>query len=155
MISSINSGSNAMTMMRSSMQKPPQGKDAFQLSDSDGNGVVSQTELEALSTKITEITGESINVDDALSSYDADSDGGLSGEEMLEMLTSMGFAPPGMENGDEGMAQGPPPPPPPSSEDAISAYSQNSGNDLMSQLLDALGGNEDASTSYSLFSTTS
>jgi hypothetical protein len=154
MISSISSGSDAMTMMRSSTQKPSQGKDVFQISDSDGNGVVSDSELTALTDTISESTG--IDVDDALS-YDADGDGGLSGEELLDMLSSNGFSVPQMADGEEGMAQGgPPPPPPPSSEEAISAYSQNSGSDdLMSQLLDALGSDEDASTSYSLFSTTS
>ena len=153
MISSISSGSDAMTMMRNSMQKPSQGKDVFQISDSDGNGVVADSELTALTDTISESTG--IDVDDALS-YDADGDGGLSGEELLDMLSSNGFSVPQMTGGEEGMAQGPPPPPPPSSEEAISAYSQNSGSDdLMSQLLDALGSDEDASTSYSLFSTTS
>lgn len=136
MINSVSSGASAMSMM-SSTQRPPQGKDAFKMSDTDADGVVSQTELEALAAGIEEVTGTTINVDDALATFDMDSDGGLSGEELMEMLASNGFTGPEMEG------QGPPPPPPPSSADAMSAYEENSGDDLMSQLLDALGDSED------------
>ena len=148
MISSIGSGTNTMAMMNNSMQRPQQGKDPFQRSDVDGNGVISQTELETLAADIEEVTGNVINVDDAIANFDTDSDGGLSGEELMEMLSSSGMSPPGMEGG------GPPPPPPPSSEDAISAYSQNSGDDLLSQLLDAFG-NSDESEDTSLLSSIS
>ena len=136
MISSIGSGTGAVSMMSSSMQRPQQGKDAFQMSDTDADGVVSQTELETLAAGIEEVTGNSINVDDALATFDMDSDGGLSGEELMEMLASNGFTGPEMEGG------GPPPPPPPSSADAMSAYAENSGDDLISQLMDALGNSE-------------
>lgn len=153
MVSSISSSMNSAAMMNNStMPRPPEGKNAFTVSDTDGNGVVSASELETLVKGIEEVTGTTINVEDALSSFDTNSDNGLSGEELLEMLSSMGFSPPEMQ-GDQG--DGPPPPPPPSSEEAISAYSQNSGNDLMTQLLDALdnsGGEE--STSQSSFSFT-
>jgi hypothetical protein len=136
MINNVGSGTSAMSMM-SNTQRPPQGKDAFTMSDTDADGVVSQTELETLAAGIEEVTGNIINVDDALATFDMDSDGGLSGEELLEMLASNGFTGPEMEG------QGPPPPPPPSSENAMAAYGENSGDDLMSQLLDALGGAED------------
>lgn len=153
MVSSISSSMNSAAMMNNStMPRPPEGKNAFTVSDTDGNGVVSASELETLAKGIEEVTGTTINVEDALSSFDTNSDNGLSGEELLEMLSSMGFSPPEMQ-GDQG--DGPPPPPPPSSEEAISAYSQNSGNDLMTQLLDALDNSGDEeSTSQSSFSFT-
>ncbi len=138
MINSVSSGASALSMM-SSTQRPQQGKDAFQMSDTDGDGLVSATELETLAAGIEEVTGNSINVDDALATYDSDSDGGLSGEELMEMLGSNGFAGPEMEG------KGPPPPPPPSSEDAMSAYGENSGDDLLSELMDALGNSDDDS----------
>lgn len=138
MINSISSGASALSMM-SSMQRPQQGKDPFQMSDTNGDGLVSATELETLAAGIEEVTGNSINVDDALATYDTDSDGGLSGEELMEMLGSNGFAGPEMEG------KGPPPPPPTSSADAMSAYEENSGDDLLSELMDALGNSDDDS----------
>lgn len=138
MINSVGSGASAMSMM-SSTQRQSQGKDAFQMSDTDADGLVSATELETLAAGIEEVTGTSINVDDALATYDSDSDGGLSGEELMEMLGASGVTGPEMEGG------GPPPPPPPSSEDAMSAYGENSGDDLLSELMDALGNSDDDS----------
>ena len=159
MISSISSSSsNTMSMMRSSaMQRQPQGKDAFQLSDTDGNGLVSSTELETLASGIEKVTGSTMNVDDALSSYDADQDGGLNGEELLQMMTGMGFSPPEMAASEDGKSSAmPPPPPPPSSEQATSAYSQNSGDDMLAQLLDLLQSQENTDTStYSSINVTS
>lgn len=158
MISSISSSSNTMSMMRSSaMQRPHQGKDAFQLSDTDGDGLVSNTELETLASGIEKVTDNTINVDDALSSYDADQNGGLNGEELLQMLTSMGFSPPEMATSEDGKSSAmPPSPPPPSSEQAISAYSQNTGDDMLAQLLDLLQNQEDTDTStYSSVNVTS
>ncbi len=159
MISSISSSSSTMSMMRNSaMQRSPQGKDAFQLSDTDGNGLVSKSELATLASGISKVTGSSINVDDALSSNDADQDGSLSGEELLQMLTGMGFSPPEMTAGEgEESSSMPPPPPPPPKDQAISAYSKNSGeDDTLAQLLDLLQNLENTGTStYSSVDVTS
>jgi hypothetical protein len=148
-----------MSMMRSSaMQRQAQGKDAFKLSDTDGNGLVSSTELETLAAGIEKVTGSTINVDDALSSYDADQDGGLNGEELLQLLTDMGFSPPEMTTSDDGKssAMQPPPPPPPSSEQVTSAYSQNSGDDMLAKLMDLLQNQENSNAStYSSVNVTS
>ncbi len=62
MINSVSSGASAMSMM-SSTQRPQQGKDAFQMSDTDGDGLVSATELETLAAGIEEVTGNSISND--------------------------------------------------------------------------------------------
>lgn len=138
MINSVSSGASALSMM-SSTQRTQQGKDAFQMSDTDADGVVSATELETLAAGIEEATGNSINIEDAIANYDSDSDGALSGEELMEMLGANGFTGPAMEG------EGPPPPPPPSSEDAMSAYGENSGDDLLSTLMDAIGDSDDDS----------
>lgn len=140
MISSVSSGASAMSMLSSTQrQSQSQGKDVFQMSDTDADGLVSATELETLAAGLEEVTGTSINVDDALATYDSDSDGALSGEELMEMLGASGVTGPEMEG------EGPPPPPPPSSEDAMSAYGDNSGDDLLSELMDALGNSDDDS----------
>ena len=158
MVSSISGSMNSAAMMSGSgMIRPPEGKNAFQLSDSDANGLVSETELETLLSEVEGITGTTISASEAMSSFDTDSDNNLSGEEMLEMLASMGFTPPERQGEQGEQAGGPPPPPPPSSSDAISAYSQNSGGDLMTQLLDALSSSDsdEDTTSQSSISTTS
>ncbi|TKB24808.1 EF-hand domain-containing protein [Desulfopila sp. IMCC35006] len=159
MISSISSSSSTMSMMRSSaMQRPPsQGKDAFQLSDTDGNGLVSKSELATLTSEISKVTGSSINVDDALSTNDTDQDGSLSGEELLQMLTGMGFSPSEVTPGEGEESSSKPPPPPPPREQAISAYSNNSGeDDSLAQLLELLQNQENTGTStYSSVDVTS
>ncbi len=158
MINSISSMSSAVSMMRSNSTQrqppPPQGKDVFQLSDTDGDGVVSGTELETLVKGIEEVTGNTID-QDTLSNFDADGDGGLNGEELLGLMQSNGFSAPQMVNpeGEESGVR--PPPPPPSSEMAMSAYAQNSGDDMISQLLNILQGNTedtDATSSINLTS---
>jgi hypothetical protein len=138
MINSIDSTNSAMSMMRSGpmeRHQPPPGKDVFQTTDADRDGLVSRSELETLAKGIEEITGSSIDVDEALSSFDADEDGALSGEELKGFMESNGFTPPGMFQNDKGDAVRMPPPPPPSSEQAISAYEGNSGKDQIEQLM--------------------
>jgi len=96
MVSSIGSSINSAAMMSSSsMSRPPEGKNAFTVSDSNGDGVVSGDELTALAEGLSEVTGTTVTTDD-VSNFDSNSDG-LSGEEMFEMLSSMGFSPGGAE----------------------------------------------------------
>lgn len=169
MIGSIgNSSSMAMMMTSSSKQRqaPSAGQDVFKLTDTNKDGSASKTELAALVQGIEEITGNSMSVDDALTSFDANQDGGLSGEEMLQMMTSLGFSPSQMESG-EGTSSGsevassgmrpPPPPPPPSQSQEVSLAGDTNGDGVLSlSELQALTGSEvsDAdlnSTSVSTF----
>lgn len=149
MISSISSSmASSMQITKNSGTQgapPAKGKDVFQVADTNGDGVVSQTELDALAQGIQEVTGNTINVDDALSSYDADQDGGLSGAELLQMLSDNGFTPPEMKEGEESGIK----PPPPSFETAIAAYNENSGNDQISQLIDILQSNSTSESNAS------
>ena len=60
MISGISSMGNTIQMMRSSGMQgapPPKGQDVFQVADSDGDGLVSKTELKVVTEGIEEITG--------------------------------------------------------------------------------------------------
>ena len=150
MISSISMNSTMSMMNSSAMQRqpPPPDQDVFQVADTDSDGLVSSTELETLAAGIEEVTGNSIDIDEALSSYDADQDGALNGEELMGLMTDQGFPPPGMfngENGDTGMM----PHPPPKTGQAISAYAQNTGQDTISQLLEILQGESDSEEKYS------
>ena len=137
MIDGIGSTNSRMSMMRSGpmeRHQPPQGEDVFQMTDTDRDGLVSGSELETLAKGI-EHTGASIDVDAALSNFDADEDGALSGEELKGFMESNGFAPPWMFQDDKGEVSRMPPPPPPSSEQALSAYGENSGEDQIEQLM--------------------
>lgn len=144
MINSISSMSSAASLWRTNTQQrqlPPPDRDVFKLADTDGSGVVSGTELETLVKGIEEVTGNTID-QETLNSFDADGDGGLNSEELLGLMQNNGFSGPemlDMENGETGMR--PPPPPPPSTEQALASYASNSGDDMLSQLIDLLNGN--------------
>ena len=153
MINSVGMNSSMSMMSSSAMQRqPPPNKDVFKAADSDSNGLVSSTELATLADGIEKITGNSIDVNEALSTYDADGDGSLSGEELFGLMSSQGFNPTGMSNieGEDGGMQPPPPPPP---QQATSAYESNSGEDSISQLIELLTGSSD-SADYSSLSMT-
>lgn len=155
MVNSISSMSSSMAMMQSGMKKPPpEGENVFQITDSDSSGSVSQTELATLVEGIEEITGNTIDVEEALSSFDTNQDGELSGEELLEMMKGYGFSPPQMAGGEETDSSMRPPPPPPSSDQVFAAYGQNSGTDQLTQLLELLQ-NGDNSEEYTSVDVTS
>ena len=141
MVSSIGSSMNSAAMMSNSMSRPPEGKNAFTVSDTNEDGVVSDSELTALAEGLAETTGQSVEeITATMSEYG--SEDGLTGEEMHDMLSNMGILPSEMQ----GEGGGPPPPPPPSTEEAISAYSENSGSDdLLTTLLDTLQGDSETS----------
>lgn len=138
MINSISSMASSMTAMQ--RQPPPPEKDAFKIADSDSDGLVNGAELESILEGISEVTGSSISSDSALSSFDTDGDGGLNGEELFELMSENGFQQPQGLNGEAG----PPPPPPPSMDQALGSYAQNSGEDLVQQLMDLLQDDDSA-----------
>ncbi|WP_462324935.1 EF-hand domain-containing protein [Desulfoplanes sp.] len=144
MISSIGSSGSSMSMMfgTSAMggqqpPPPPADQNVFQISDTDSDGLLSETELETLTEALEESTGTSIDTEEALASYDADEDGALSGEELKGLMDSYGFAPPGMVNPETGETMNMQSPQI-SANSAISAYTQNAETNQISQLLDTL-----------------
>ena len=126
-------GSIGASSMGSSMQRPdPLG--IFKKNDSDGSGGVSQTELKNLATVIKEKTGKTFDVsNDSFKTYDSNSDGSLSGDELKTVLDNSGFGPP---QGMQGM--GPPPPPPQQAGNSYNENSSNSGQDSVSELVSNL-----------------
>lgn len=155
MVNSVNSMGGSMAMLRSSGMQgppPPKGTDIFLVGDTNGDGVLSASEIIALTEGTEEGTANSINVEDAPSSYDANQDGGLSGEELLEMLHNNGFPPPDMtmgETGESAMRSTPP-----SSEQALAAYEQNTGEDQTTQFFELLQ-NSDAKGGHTPIDVTS
>jgi hypothetical protein len=116
-----------------SMQSPdPLG--IFKKTDSDGSGGVSQAELKNLAAVIKEKTGKTFDVtNDTFNSYDTNSDGSLSGDELKSVLDNSGFGPP---QGMQGM--GPPPPPPQQATDSYESNSSSYGQETVSSLVDSL-----------------
>jgi len=113
-MSSIGSiGMNSMNGMQH-----PDTLGIFKKTDSDGSGGVSQAELKKLADVIKEKTGKTLDVsNDAFKTYDSNSDGSLSVDELKAVLDNSGFGPP---QGMQGM--GPPPPPP---QQATNSYNAN------------------------------
>lgn len=101
--------------------------------DSDGSGGISQTELETLAEKISAKTGTTMDTEDAVSIYDTDGDGELSSEELKNFMEASGMQPPR-----EIIQQ------------AMSAYSLNSGGEETASLVDYLTASEETYNPLSL-----
>lgn len=111
----------------------PDPKDFFKKIDSDGSGDISPTELKALSDKVKEMSGDTLDAGaDAFATYDSDSSGTLSADELKVVLDSNNGA--GSSRGMEGM----PPPPPPRVEQAAASYADNSGEDTLTSVISTL-----------------
>ena len=88
--------------------------DIFSKTDEDGSGGLDQTEFQALADKISEATGEEVDVESLFATYDEDGDGVLSQEETdaaMEANRPEGPPPGGMTGGMGGMQGGAPPDP--------------------------------------------
>ncbi|HQP32195.1 MAG TPA: EF-hand domain-containing protein [Deltaproteobacteria bacterium] len=88
--------------------KPPDAAQMFGKLDTDGDGKLSQTELDTWAGSMAEKTGATMDTSEALTTYDSDGDGGLSSDEMQAFVSAT------MQQGigGMGMMQGPPPPSP-------------------------------------------
>jgi len=157
MVNNVSSVGNSMTMMRSGEMKgpppPPKTQETFLVGDTDGDGVLSASELAALTEGTEDSTVNSMNVEGAISSNDVNKDGYLSGQELLESLASNSLSSPDMtmsKNDESAMM----PPPPPSSEQALAAYGKNNGNDQITQRVELLE-NSDAGGGYTPIDVTS
>jgi len=66
---------------------PPRREDMFEKIDSNGDGQIDRTEMQAMLDEMSSITGESMNVDDndRFAQADTDGDGVLSQEEFKAM----------------------------------------------------------------------
>ena len=157
MVNNVSSVGNSMTMMRSGEMKgpppPPKTQETFLVGDTDGDGVLSASELAALTEETEGSTVNSMNVEDAISSNDVNKDGYLSGQELLESLNSNGLSSPDMtmsKNDESAMM----PPPPSSSEQTLAVYGKNNGNDQIAERVELLE-NSDAGGGYTPIDVTS
>lgn len=104
MISSINGSGSYMSMMYSqSVQQPKKDSSQFfNEIDTDGNGSIGETELTSMAENFAAMTGETISVDGAITTYDTDGDGELSQEEMKIFMDENVPPPPDMAEGMSG-----------------------------------------------------
>jgi len=110
-------GSSLMTMLSGTSTQKPGKEQMFSKVDADGGGTIDKVELSAFAKELSEKTGVEIDAEEALTTYDADGDGGLSQEEMDTMMKAeMPPPPPPMGGGMQGMGMEPP-----SSEEMFSA----------------------------------
>lgn len=156
MIGSVGRTAMYMPSMQTSQVQQEQGpgsKDGFQIIDSDSSGGVTSSELEILSSKLTEAGGSAIDIESSMTTYDLDGDEQLSGEELFTLLSESGLTPipsagetsgPMSSDSNGGMKPPPPPPPPPSTSmsQGISAYASESESDeeIYAQLIEQLTG---------------
>ena len=116
----------------------PNPQEMFQRDDADGSGGIDQEELAAVTNKLAELSGSSIDAGSLMTEFDADEDRALSEEEMKSAMDSlreeMGPPPGGP------MAEGGRPP-----GGASAIYRQNSvdGESELSQLLESLSDAEE------------
>jgi len=148
MINSVSMNNMSMMGTRSMQrQAPPPEKDVFKVADFDSDGKVSSSELKTLTEGISEITGNSLDSDEVMSTYDADGDGGLSGEELYGLMSDQGLAPLGPNPGQDGADMKAPPPPLP--QQVSSLYLANSDTDNIDQLLELLKDSGEVDGNYS------
>lgn len=167
MINGLNSSMMASMSGMIQNMPAPQGGNMFQKVDSSGDGSIDSAEFSTMAQQLSETSETEIDTETAMTSYDSDGDGGLSGDELKSFLDDNGFAPPEREMGGQppkggGGMQGPPPPPQESdstsgiTSEGIQAYLQQLTNgttdetDFVSMLMEQFSDQSDQQT-YSPF----
>ncbi len=104
----------------------------FKALDTDNNGGLSKAEMDVMANKVGNITGQAINTEEAMKTYDTNSDGLLGQEEMNKLMMDLRekIGPPGGKMG--GMIGGM------SSQRASQAYINAAGENQMATLIDLL-----------------
>ncbi|MDK9717659.1 MAG: EF-hand domain-containing protein [Trichlorobacter sp.] len=131
-ISSISSSISSLFGIDQQKRK----QELFNKVDSDGNSSISQTELTALTDKISEDSGKTLDASSLLSQYDSDSDGSLNSDEMdslMESIKPKHERDAMLNNEDQSGNQS-------SGLDttSLASYLSNSGQDLVSSLISML-----------------
>ena len=137
-MSSISGINNSMlsSILTQTMQSRTDPAQKFKELDTDGNGSLDKTELSAMAKELSSMTGKTLNVDDSITTYDADNDGLLSENEIGVMLQQVLGPPPSAGSGV-------------SSQQASEAYQANSGDDQLSALLKILEQSTNSSSTSS------
>lgn len=129
-------GGYTSQMQMQGMQKRQGQGERFSKIDKDGNGGVDQVELQSMGDKISEITGQQIDVAEISETYDANNDGLLDQSEMQPMMMDLRDTMGGMPGGGA------------SSQQLLAAYQMDPENDLTSTLMDMFGSEDDEEDVY-------
>ena len=136
-ISGISNSSSIIAMLQSMQSK---ATEKFKELDTDSNGGLDTIELSSMAKELSRMTGTTLNVDDAMKTYDANGDGQLSQEETDTMMQQV-LGPPLDAGGNS---------------QAMKAYKANSGeDDQLSVLLKMLEKAQGASATSSASTTSS
>ena len=132
----ISAASGSFAQMQGMQQRKGQGARFDQL-DADKNGGIDQTELQTMTDKISEMTGQKLNVEEVTKTYDANSDGLLGQDEMQSMMMELR----GTMGGQQGGAS--------SMQSLLTAYQTDPENDSFTALMDMFGEQEEDQEEYS------
>lgn len=136
MMNGISASSGSFAQMQGMQQRKGQGERFSQL-DADKNGGLDQTELQTMTDKISEMTGQKLNVEDVTKAFDANNDGLLGQDEMQSMMMELR----GTMGGQQGGVS--------SKQSLLSAYQTDTSDDSFSTLMDMLGEQEEDLEGYS------
>jgi hypothetical protein len=136
MINGISGSTGSFSQMQGMQQRKGMGERFRQL-DADKNGGLDQTELQTMTDKISEMTGQKLNVEEITKTYDANNEGLLGQGEMQSMMMELrGSA--GSSQGGKGSMQS-----------MLSSYQADPEKDSFSALMDMFGEQEDKEDDYS------
>ena len=130
MMNGISASTGSFAQMQGMQQRKGMGARFTQL-DADKNGGLDQTELQSMTDKISEMTGQKLNVEEVTKTYDANNDGLLGQGEMQSMMMEL-RGPAGGPQGGKG-----------STQSLLSTYQTDSEKDSFSALMDMFGEAED------------
>ncbi len=130
MINGISASAGSFTQMQGMQQRKGMGERFNQL-DADKNGGLDQTELQTMADKISEMTGQKLNVEEVTKTYDANNDGLLGQDEMQSMMMELRGTVGGPQGGKGSM------------QSMLSTYQTDSEKDSFSTLMDMFGEQEE------------
>ena len=136
MMNGINASSASFAQMQG-MQQRKGGGVRFKQLDVDKNGGIDQSELQTMTDKISEVTGQKLNVEEVTKTFDANNDGLLGQEEMQPMMMELRGAMGGQQGGVSSM------------QSLLNVYHTDPENDSFTTLMDMFGEQEDDQEEYS------
>jgi EF hand domain-containing protein len=131
-------GSNCCQGQMQGMQRRQGQGERFNKLDADGNGGIDQAELQTMADRISEITGQQMNVAEVSEANDANNDGLLDKNEMQSMMMEL--------RGNMGMGgpQGGGSP----SQQMLAAYQADPEMDLTSIIMDMMAESDEEKDEY-------